>query len=69
MSRCPTFTFQLAKVPKTLAKHISTNVSYKIILATDMFTLTYFCVEYENNISSWHTLNNSRTKVIYMPLF
>ena len=30
MSRCPTFTFQISIMSKWLAKHISTNVSFKI---------------------------------------
>ena len=30
MSRCPTFTFQVSIMSKWLAKHISTNVSFKI---------------------------------------
>ena len=32
MSSCPTITFQLANVPKTLAKNIMPKVSFKISL-------------------------------------
>ena len=32
MLRCPTINFQVAKVPKTLAKHIITKVSFNITL-------------------------------------
>jgi len=39
MTRCTTTTYQLADVPKhTAAKHISSKVSFKITLWTDMFT-------------------------------
>jgi len=54
MTRCPTITFKVAKVPKTLAKHISTKVTFKLLQGTDMFTLIYVYVEYENNNSFWH---------------
>ena len=32
MSRCPTFTFQVSKMSKWLAKHISTKVTFKITM-------------------------------------
>ena len=54
MPRCPTITFQVAKVPKTLAKHNSTKVSFKFTPRTEIFTLTYIYVEYEDSITSCH---------------
>jgi len=51
MSPCSTITFQVAKVPKTLAKHISTNFPSKLLHGTDIFTLSYVYVEYEKSIS------------------
>jgi len=57
MPRCPTITFQVAKVPKTLAKHNSTKVSFKFTPRTEIFTLTYIYVEYEDSITSCHIWN------------
>jgi hypothetical protein len=53
MSPCPTFNFQISVISKWLAKHISTKVSFKLLLGNDMFTLTLVDLEYETSVSIW----------------
>jgi len=69
MSRWPPFTFQLSIMSKWLAKHISTNVSFKITIRKrhDCIYIRwpwkwnqYFC------FGIW---NDERTKIIFLPSF
>ena len=47
------FQFSALDNVKMNAKHISTKVSYKIIIGKDMYTLTLVDLEYENSDSIW----------------
>ena len=69
MSRCPTFTFQVSIMSKWLAKHISTNVSFKITIRKKnvkidiRLPLIWFQYFY---FGIW---NDERTKLIGFPSF
>jgi len=69
MSPCPTFSFQLSIKSKWLAKHISTNVSFKITLRK---THVYIDIRWPwiwnqyFNLGFW---NDERTKIIFLPSF
>ena len=70
MSRCPTITFQIAKVSKTNTFHTyRLKFHSKLFFGTDMFTLTYVYVDYEISISSWRIWNDEHTKMIILDLF
>jgi len=45
--------FQSSIMTKCLAKHISTNVSFKLLLGKYIFKSTYVELEYETSISIW----------------
>ena len=49
---------------KKLAKHVSTKVSFKLLLGKDIFTMTYVDLEYETSIFLviW---NYDRTKISF----
>ena len=53
MSSCPTINFQLSIMSKWLPKHISTKVSYNLLLGKEMFTMTLVDLECETSISVW----------------
>ena len=53
MTWSPTFTFQVLKMSKWLAKHISTKVSFKITIRKIHVTLTFVDLENETSISIW----------------
>jgi len=53
MSRCPTFNFQLSIMAKLLAKHVSNNVSFKLLLGKFVLTLKFVGLEYETSVSIW----------------
>jgi len=69
MSRCPTFTFKLSIMSKWLAKHISTEVSFKITIRK-----THVCIDIcwpwkWNQCFYLGIWNDERTKIIFLPSF
>jgi len=64
MSRCPTFTFQVSKVPKqTTANHISTKFLSKLFFGTDIFTFDISLRWIWKNISRCYFWNDDGTKM------
>jgi len=58
MSRCHTIKFQTSIISKSLVKHISTKVSFKITILKDMFKLTFVYLEYKTSYFIWNLLNH-----------
>jgi hypothetical protein len=57
------------KVPKTLAKHIRTKVSFKVTLWDRHVYIRYTFTLIRHRYYSWHIWNYVRTKIIVLPLF
>ena len=68
MTQCPTINFQLSKMSKRLAKHISTKVSFKITVRKRHFYITLVDLEYETSVSIWE-FEDHRTNMIVLPSF
>ena len=69
MSRSPTFNFQDSIMSKWLAKHISTNVSFKITIRK-----RHVCIDIRwpwkwNQYFYSGIWNDERTKIIFLPSF
>ena len=69
MAPCPTFTLELSIISKWFAKHIFTNLSFKITLRK---THVYIEVRWSWILKQFFYLgisNDDRTKIIVLPLF
>ena len=69
MSRCPTFTFQVSIMSKWLAKHISTNVSFKITITKRH---VYIDIRWPWKLNQYFNLGireDERSKIIFLPSF
>ena len=61
--------FQLSIISKWLAKHISTNVSSKLLVGKYIFTLTLVVLEYVTIVYYLEIWNDYPTKMIVLPSF
>ena len=69
MSRCTTFTFQVLKMSKWLAKHISTKISFKITIRKGH---VYIDIRWPWKLTQYFYLGiweNERSKIIFLPSF
>ena len=68
MSRWPTFTFQVSIMSKWLAKHISTNVSFKITITKRH---VHFDIRWPWKWNQYFYLGirDERSKIIFLPSF
>ena len=69
MSRCPTFNFQVSIMSKWLAKHIITNVSFKISIRKRHVYIDIPWPWIWNQYFYLVIWNDNRTKMIVLPSF
>jgi len=69
MSRCPTFTFQVSIISKWLAKHISTNVSFKITIRNRHVHIDIRRPWKGNQYFYLGIREDERSKIIFLPSF
>jgi hypothetical protein len=69
MSGCPKFTIQISIISKWLAKHISTNVSFKITIKKKHVFTDFRWPWIWNQYFYLGIWNDDRTKIIVLPSF
>ena len=69
MTRCPTFTFQISIMPKCLAKHISTKVSFNFTIRKIHFYIDIGWPWIWNQYFYLGIWNDDCTKIIVLPSF
>ena len=69
MARCTRFTFQLSIISKWLAKHISTNVSFKLTIRKMYVYIDIGWPWIWNQYFYLGIWNDDRTKIIVLPSF